>query len=103
LLSGDSLLPEVSYILWRTVGTLNLFSFKVSLNSARDVGGRLFAISHWGLKGKSEIYRNKNFANRIPAGGGRYAAIAALTNIPATLFAVFLYEIFLTDSDRGMW
>ena len=78
------------------------FFFKVALNSARDVGGRLFAISIWGLKGRSEIYCNKGFANGIPAAGGRYAAIAALTNIPGTLFAVFLYEIFLTDSDRGM-
>lgn len=35
------------------------------------------------------------------AGGGSYAAVAALTNIPATLVGVFLYEFFLTDSDRG--
>ncbi|CAA7267033.1 unnamed protein product [Cyclocybe aegerita] len=53
----------------------------ISLNTARDVGGRLMAMSVW-------------------AAGGRYAAIAALTNIPATLFAVFLYEFFLVDSDR---
>ncbi|KAJ3509003.1 hypothetical protein NLJ89_g5448 [Agrocybe chaxingu] len=53
----------------------------ISLNTARDVGGRLMAMSVW-------------------AAGGRYAAIAALTNIPATLFAVFLYEFFLADSDR---
>jgi len=36
----------------------------------------------------------------LPAGGGKYAAITALTNIPATLFAVILYEVFLVDSDR---
>ncbi|KAF5359551.1 hypothetical protein D9756_003402 [Leucocoprinus leucothites] len=56
----------------------------IALNSARDVGGRLWAMSIWGLK----------------AGGGKYAAIAALTNIPATIFAVAFYEIFLVDSDR---
>jgi len=27
--------------------------------------------------------------------------IASLVNIPATLFGALLYEIFLTDSDRG--
>jgi len=36
----------------------------------------------------------------LPASGGKYAAISALTNIPATLFAVTLYEVFLVDSDR---
>lgn len=53
-------------------------------NTARDLGGRLLAVSVWGTQ----------------ASGGKYAAIAALTNIPATLFAAFLYEMFLTDSDR---
>lgn len=38
----------------------------------------------------------------IAAAGGRYAAIAALTNIPATIFAVLLYEVFLADSDRPL-
>ena len=37
----------------------------------------------------------------MKASGGTYAALAALTNIPAMLFAVFLYEFFLTDSSRG--
>ncbi|KAL9714103.1 hypothetical protein Ac2012v2_002412 [Leucoagaricus gongylophorus] len=54
------------------------------MNTARDVGGRLWALTIWGLQ----------------AGGGKYAAIAALTNIPATIFAVILYEVFLVDSDR---
>jgi glycerol uptake facilitator-like aquaporin len=56
----------------------------LSLNSARDIGGRIFAVAIWGSK----------------AAGGRYAAIAALTNIPAFVFAGYLYEVFLTDSDR---
>jgi len=56
----------------------------LAANSARDVGGRLAALTIYGME----------------ASGGRYAALAALTNIPATLFAAFLYEIFLTDSDR---
>ena len=57
----------------------------MAANSARDVGGRLAALSIWGLK----------------ASGGKYAALAALTNIPAMLFAALLYEFFLTDSLRG--
>ncbi|TFK72882.1 aquaporin-like protein [Pluteus cervinus] len=56
----------------------------IALNTARDLGGRLFVMSVYG----------------VGASGGRYAAIAALTNIPATIFAVLLYELFLTDSDR---
>ncbi|KAF9532623.1 putative aquaporin 2 [Crepidotus variabilis] len=56
----------------------------VALNTARDLGGRFFAVSIWGSK----------------AWGGNYAAVAALTNIPATLFGGMLYEIFLADSDR---
>jgi len=58
----------------------------LAANSARDVGGRLAALSIWGLK----------------ASGGKYAALAALTNIPAMLFAALLYEFFLTDSLRVM-
>ncbi|KZV84326.1 aquaporin-like protein [Exidia glandulosa HHB12029] len=58
----------------------------LSANAARDVGGRLVALSVWGTK----------------ASGGTYAAIAALTNIPATLLAAFFYEFFLTDSARAL-
>jgi glycerol uptake facilitator-like aquaporin len=56
----------------------------VALNSARDMGARLMAITIWG----------------VPAGGGTYAAIAGLANIPATLLAVCVYEFILVDSDR---
>jgi len=56
----------------------------LAANSARDIGGRLMALTIWGL----------------PAGGGKYAAIAALTNIPATLMATLVYEIVFTDSSR---
>ncbi|GLB40442.1 putative MIP aquaporin (TC 1.A.8) family protein [Lyophyllum shimeji] len=56
----------------------------VALNSARDIGGRLVAMTIWGRE----------------AAGGKFAAIAALTNIPATLLGAFIYEFFLTDSDR---
>jgi len=58
----------------------------VALNSARDIGGRLAALTIYG----------------IPAAGGKYAAIAALTNIPAMLLGVSIYEIFMVDSDRVM-
>ena len=37
----------------------------------------------------------------MKASGGNYAALAALTNIPAMLLAASLYEFFLTDSSRG--
>jgi len=56
----------------------------LAANAARDVGGRLAGISIWGKK----------------ANGGKYAALAALTNIPAMITAALIYEIFLTDSDR---
>ena len=36
-----------------------------------------------------------------PAAGGTYAAIAALTNIPATILAATFHEFFLADSSRG--
>jgi len=58
----------------------------LAANAARDVGGRLAAMTIWGTK----------------ASGGNYAALAALTNIPATIFGAFLYEFFLTDSSRVM-
>lgn len=36
-----------------------------------------------------------------PAAGGSYAAIAALTNIPATILAASFHEFILADSSRG--
>jgi hypothetical protein len=36
------------------------------------------------------------------ASGGTYGAIAALTNIPATILAALFYEFVFTDSLRGM-
>ncbi|KAJ7453388.1 putative aquaporin 2, partial [Mycena latifolia] len=56
----------------------------LAANAARDVGGRLAALTVWGM----------------PAAGGSYAALAALTNIPATLLACVVYELLLSDSDR---
>ena len=35
------------------------------------------------------------------ASGGSYAAIAALTNIPAMFLAYIIYEFLLMDTDRG--
>lgn len=57
----------------------------MAANTARDVGGRLAAIVIWGRR----------------ASGGRYAAIAALTNILATVAAYAFYEFALKDSSRG--
>ncbi|KAA1473088.1 aquaporin-like protein [Dentipellis sp. KUC8613] len=67
--------------------TLAIWGFSpvgVILNGGRDIGGRLVAMSLWGLK----------------ASGGRFAAIAALTNIPATILAYVVYEIFIADTAR---
>ncbi|KJA26276.1 hypothetical protein HYPSUDRAFT_199026 [Hypholoma sublateritium FD-334 SS-4] len=58
----------------------------VSLNAARDVGARLAAMVIYGVEAK----------------GTSYSAITALVNIPATLFAAFIYEIFLVDSDAAV-
>jgi glycerol uptake facilitator-like aquaporin len=57
----------------------------LAANTARDVGGRLVAIAVWGTK----------------ANGGKYAAIAALTNILATVAAYAFYEFIFKDSSRG--
>ena len=75
----------------------------VSLNTARDLGGRLAAITIWGTQGTAFIRVHFRIYNLVLAAGGNYAMIAALLNIPAMLFGAFLYEIFLTDSDRGVY
>jgi len=56
----------------------------LAANTARDLGGRIMALIVWGK----------------PASGGRYAAIAALTNIPATLLSTVVYELIFFDSSR---
>ncbi|KAL1942757.1 hypothetical protein VTO73DRAFT_4997 [Trametes versicolor] len=56
----------------------------LAANSARDLGGRFAALT---LFGKA-------------ASGGNYAALAALTNIPATLLAGVFYELVFSDSTR---
>jgi glycerol uptake facilitator-like aquaporin len=62
-----------------------LVVFSVAANTARDVGGRLVAVFIWGTR----------------ANGGSYAAIAALTNIVATVAAYAFYEFIFKDSSRG--
>ncbi|KAK7031617.1 aquaporin-like protein [Favolaschia claudopus] len=57
----------------------------LAANSARDLGGRFAAMTIWG---------------RDAAGRSGYAAIAALTNIPATILAYLFYEFMFYDSDR---
>jgi len=56
----------------------------LAANSARDIGARIMVLCIWGKD----------------AAGGPYAAIAALTNIPATLLSAFLYDFFIKDTDR---
>jgi glycerol uptake facilitator-like aquaporin len=57
----------------------------LAANAARDLGGRLMAVTLYGPA----------------AWGGAYAAIAALTNIPATLLAALFYSVLLQDTQRG--
>ena len=79
-------------------------STSVSLNAARDVGGRLAAITIWGMDGELPIQRTKGRENKLtiyPAKGGSYSAITALVNIPATMLGATIYELFVVDSDRG--
>ncbi|KAJ6479890.1 aquaporin-like protein [Mycena vitilis] len=57
----------------------------LAANTARDLGGRFAAMTIWGS---------------AAAGPSGYAAIAALTNIPATILAAIVYELMFTDSDR---
>lgn len=75
----------------------------VAANSARDLGGRFMAMTIWGAKGtyRSRCTERLHYWQRNSASGGRYAAIAALTNIPATLLAAAIYEFILSDSKRG--
>ena len=68
-------------------GDTILTTHPVATNTARDLGSRFMVMSIWGSA----------------ASGGSYAAIAALTNIPATLCAVIFYELFLADSSRGAY
>jgi len=56
----------------------------IAANSARDIGARLMAMTIWGRQ----------------AAGGPYAAIAALTNIPATLLGAIVYELLHWDGSR---
>jgi len=53
-------------------------------NTARDIGGRLAALTIWGSA----------------AGGGIYAVLASLTNIPGILLGALFYEFILSDSSR---
>ena len=57
----------------------------LALNTARDLGGRFAAMTIFGAK----------------ANGGRYAAIAALTNIFATPLSYVIYQVAFADSARG--
>ncbi|KAJ7473375.1 putative aquaporin 2 [Mycena latifolia] len=57
----------------------------LSANTARDLGGRFAAMTIWG---------------KDAAGPSNYAAVAALTNIPATILACIVYELMFVDSDR---
>jgi len=53
----------------------------ISTNLARDLGTRIVAAIFYG----GDAF-------------GRYAAIGILVNVPATIFATFVYEVILRDS-----
>lgn len=56
----------------------------LATNLARDVGARFMVLTIWGRG----------------ASGGKYAAIAALTNLPATFLAACFYEFVFADTSR---
>jgi len=56
----------------------------LAANSARDIGGRLAAMTIYGTVAK----------------GGSYGAISALTNIISMFIAATFYEVFFVDSSR---
>ncbi|PIL34027.1 transporter [Ganoderma sinense ZZ0214-1] len=58
----------------------------VAANAARDLGGRFAALTLFGRE----------------ASGGNYAAIAALTNIPAILLAGLVHDFVFMDSSRAI-
>ncbi|KAJ7084616.1 putative aquaporin 2 [Mycena belliarum] len=58
----------------------------LSANAARDLGGRFAALTIWG---KDAVGPQKG-----------YAAISALTNIPATILAAIVHEFMFVDSSR---
>jgi len=58
----------------------------LAANAARDVGGRLAALCIWGT----------------PAAGGAYAAISALTSIPASILGGLFYKFVLADHSRPL-
>lgn len=58
----------------------------IAANAARDLGGRFAALTLFGSE----------------ASGGNYAAIAALTNIPAILLAGVVHDLVFTDSNRSI-
>lgn len=63
---------------------VSIWAFGSILNTSRDMGGRLWALTIWGRG----------------ASGGRYAAISSLTNIAGMAIAALLYELFMADSRR---
>jgi hypothetical protein len=56
----------------------------IAIDPARDIGGRLVAMSIWGTQ----------------AAGNNYSAIAALTAFPASLLGAAFYLGVLGDSER---
>lgn len=60
----------------------------------------------WGSAGDNILLQPCRFEHTFThhvfaAAGGPYAAIADLVNIPAVILGATIYELFLTDSDRG--
>ncbi|KAJ7106537.1 aquaporin-like protein [Mycena epipterygia] len=79
--------PAIGPMVVSLAYAVTVWSYSVNgraANAARDLGGRLAAVTIWGT----------------PAAGGSYAAFADLTSIPATLLAFIMYEIMMTDYDR---
>lgn len=82
--SNPLVTPRMSVWVAAFVYGTSIWSFGCILNTSRDLGGRLFAMSIWGWG----------------ASAGSYAAVTCFTNICGMIIAVFCYEVFMVDSRR---
>ncbi|KXN89103.1 hypothetical protein AN958_06304, partial [Leucoagaricus sp. SymC.cos] len=82
--SNTLVTPRMSVWIAAFAYGVSIWSFGAILNTSRDLGGRLWAITVWGQG----------------ANAGTYAWISSLTNIAGMIIAVFFYELFMIDSRR---
>ncbi|KAG2367832.1 aquaporin-like protein [Suillus spraguei] len=85
----------IGLVIW---GTLDPTNQMVPPAAAPWLVGMSYGVAVWGYS-PTAIAAN---TARDVASGGNYAVIAALTNIPATVFAALVYELFLGSATRTL-